>query len=235
MWSRWVVDSVFWKVEAANDLGLSERKIRTALKLLENMEIVTTEATNRFTIIKFVNWTVYQLERPAGDQPYGQQATSKRPAGDHIQECKNNTKTDSKESVVDATASTPDQQAVLVEEIKQPKPKNPVPPCPHQQILALYHEVLPELPRMKIWDGARQQNLTARWRERWKAGHYATQADGIAYWRRMFVYISSRCDWLMGRVAGQNGKPFFASLDWIVKPQNFAKIIEGKYCRREAA
>lgn len=137
--------------------------------------------------------------------------------------------------VVDATASTPDQQAALVEEIKQPKPKNPVPPCPHQQILALYHEVLPELPRMKIWDGARQQNLTARWRERLKAGHYATQADGIAYWRRMFVYISSRCDWLMGRVVGQNGKPFFASLDWIVKPQNFAKIIEGKYDRREAA
>lgn len=228
---------IFGRLKAANDLGLSERKIRTALKLLENMGIVTTETTNRFTVIKFVNWAVYQLERPAGDQQDGQQATSKRPAGDHIQECKNINNTSLRE-VVDATASTPDQQPENVEaDENTTESKRPTaPPCPHQQILALYHELLPELPRMKIWDGARQQNLTARWRERWKAGHYATQADGLAYWRRMFVYISSRCDWLMGRTENYGGrKAFQASLDWIVKPQNFAKIIEGKYDRREAA
>lgn len=110
------------------------------------------------------------------------------------------------------------------------------PPCPHQQILSLYHELLPELPRMKVWDGARQQNLTARWRERWKAGHYATQADGLAYWRRMFEYIGRKCDWLMGRSENYGGrKPFQASLDWIVRPQNFAKIIERKYENQEAA
>ena len=140
--------------------------------------------------------------------------------------------------VVDATASTPDQQPENLEEEGQPveSQKSTVPPCPHQQILALYHELLPELPRMKVWDGARQQGLTARWRERWKAGHYATQADGLAYWRRMFEYIGKKCDWLMGRSENYGGrKPFQASLDWIVKPQNFAKIIERKYENQEAA
>lgn len=109
------------------------------------------------------------------------------------------------------------------------------PPCPHQQIIALYHELLPELPNIKIWDGDRQKNLTARWRERWKAGKFSTQEEGMAYFRRLFTYIGRDCDWLMGRVVGNNGKAFFASLDWMVLPRNFAKIIENKYDRREAA
>lgn len=232
-------EAVFGRLKAANDLCLSEQQIRTALNLLKKMEILTTRATNKFTVVSFVNWGKYQDEQPASNQQTNQPATSTQPTPNHIQECKNiNTSTDSYESVVDATASTPDQQPENLEAEDKPlESKRPtVPPCPHQQILALYHELLPELPRMKIWDGARQQNLTARWRERWKAGHYATQADGLAYWRRMFVYISSRCDWLMGRSENYGGrKPFQASLDWIVKPQNFAKIIEGKYDRREAA
>ena len=228
-------EAVFGRSKAANDLCLSEQQIRTALNLLKKMEIVTTRATNKFTVISFVNWGKYQDEQPASNQQDNTQATSTQPTLNHIQECKNNTKTESKDSVVDATASTPDQQAVLVEEIKQPKPKNPVPPCPHQQILALYHEVLPELPCMKIWDADRQKNLTARWRERWKAGKFMTQEEGMAYFRRLFTYIGRDCDWLMGRVVGKNGKPFFASLEWIVLPRNFAKIIENKYDRREAA
>lgn len=224
---------IFGRLKAAKDLGLSERNIRTALKLLENMEIVTTEATNRFTVIKFVNWEVYQLERPAGDQPDGQQVTSRRPAGDHKQEFKNNIT--SLREVVGAIAPTSDQQAEGLEQVEdhQPAQKSTAPPCPHQQILDLYHELLPELPCMKVWNGTRQQHLAARWRERWKSKSYSTQAEGLAYFRRLFEYIGRECDWLMGRVQGREGKPFLATLAWIVSPGNFAKIIEGNYARRE--
>lgn len=110
-----------------------------------------------------------------------------------------------------------------------------VPPCPHQQILDMYHELLPVLPRMKVWDKARKGNLGARWRERWEAKAFSSQAEGLDYFRRMFEYIGRDCDWLMGRVLDREGKPFFASLDWIAMPKNFAKVIEGKYSRREAA
>ncbi len=110
-----------------------------------------------------------------------------------------------------------------------------VPPCPHQQILDMYHELLPVLPRMKVWDKARKGNLGARWRERWEAKAFSSQAEGLDYFRRMFEYVGRECDFLMGRVTDRDGKPFFASLDWIAMPRNFAKIIEGKYTRREAA
>ena len=111
-----------------------------------------------------------------------------------------------------------------------------VPSCPHKRIVALYHEFLPELPGVKVWEGARQQNLQARWRERWKAGKYRTQEEGIAYWGKLFRHVSEKCDWLMGRVQGRRGdKPFRASLDWIVNASNFAKLIEGRYDNREVA
>lgn len=85
--------AVFGRLRAAKDLGLSERQIRTAQKLLENMQIVTSRATNRFTVLTFVNWDTYQAERPAGDQQNDQQTTSRRPTNDHVQEQEKNINT----------------------------------------------------------------------------------------------------------------------------------------------
>ena len=106
------------------------------------------------------------------------------------------------------------------------------PPCPHEQILSAYHEFLPELPSVKVWDGARKSHLQARWRERWKAGKYTTQSEGLAYWKKLFKHVQT-CDWLMGRISGRDGRAFKANLSWLVRPENFAKIIEGRYDRQE--
>ena len=106
------------------------------------------------------------------------------------------------------------------------------PPCPHKQIVELYHEILPTLPRVKVWDSERERNMQARWRERWESGKYTTQEEGLAYWRRLFVYIHG-CPWLMGEVADRDGKAFRADLGWIILPRNFKKIIEGRYDQRQ--
>lgn len=77
---------VFSRAKAAAKLDLSERQIRTAFLLLEKLEILTSRATNKCTIVSLVNWHRYNGERPAGDQqndqPIDQQVTSTRPAGD---------------------------------------------------------------------------------------------------------------------------------------------------------
>lgn len=228
---------VFGRSKAAADLGLSEQQIRTALNLLKKMEIATSRSTNKFTVVLLVNWHNYQDEQTVANQQTNQPATSTQPAVNHIQELENIYISSSlrSEEIVGATAPTSDQQAEGLEQVEdhQPAQKPTAPPCPHQQILDLYHELLPELPCMKVWNGTRQQHLAARWRERWKSKSYSTQAEGLAYFRRLFEYIGRECDWLMGRVQGREGKPFLATLAWIVSPGNFAKIIEGNYARRE--
>ena len=73
-------DVIFGRSKAADELCVGEQSIRTALKLLEKLEIVTSKATNKCTVISFVNWDRYQDEQPAPNQQTNQHLTSNQPA-----------------------------------------------------------------------------------------------------------------------------------------------------------
>jgi hypothetical protein len=95
-------------------------------------------------------------------------------------------------------------------------------PCPHQKIISLYHEVLPALPRVREWTPARQTLLRNRWKEK-------PERQSLDWWRDFFGYVG-QSDFLCGRIDGRNGKlPFQADLEWLVRPSNLVKVIEGKY------
>jgi len=101
------------------------------------------------------------------------------------------------------------------------KPNGP-PPCPHQQIIDLYHEVLPELPAVKVWTDKRRKMLGARWREDRKR-------QSLTYWRRFFAFVACS-DFLTGRLPPNPGRaPWRASLDWLINAENFVKVIEEKF------
>lgn len=95
------------------------------------------------------------------------------------------------------------------------------PDCPHQEIIALYHEVLPQCPQIRDWTPARAVQLRARWNEE-------PRRQNLDYWRKFFEYVAS-CDFLVGRQHSKDKRPFFADLEWIVKAANFTKIREKKY------
>lgn len=106
------------------------------------------------------------------------------------------------------------------------------PECNHQGVIDLYHEVLPTLNRIEIWNNARQGYLRSRWREvaaeLAKEGQSFDEASILDWWRSFFAHIG-RSKFLTGRAEGVKGEPFKADLEWIIRPTNFAKIIEGKY------
>jgi hypothetical protein len=85
----------------------------------------------------------------------------------------------------------------------------------------MYHELLPANPRIKSWTGARQANLRTRWREDEKR-------QSLDYWRRFFSHVAAS-PFLTGQIEGQGGRAFLPGLDWLVKPDNFAKVIENRY------
>lgn len=93
--------------------------------------------------------------------------------------------------------------------------------CPHEKIITLYHEILSELPAVKVWNDKRRRLLQTRWREDEKR-------QDVDYWRRLFTYIS-KSDFLMGRT----NSGWQTSLEWILNPSNFIKIIEGNYENRK--
>lgn len=95
------------------------------------------------------------------------------------------------------------------------------PACPHQEIIALYHQALPTSHRIRDWTPARAALLRARWNEDPKR----QDAD---WWKRFFAYVA-QSDFLAGRISSPGRKPFTASLEWLVKAENFAKVREGRY------
>jgi len=90
--------------------------------------------------------------------------------------------------------------------------------CPHQEIIDLYHQTLPSLPRVRIWNDKRRRLLQTRWAE-------DRERQSLDWWRGFFEYIS-QSDFLTGRRTDWK-----ADLEWIVRPENFIKIINGRYHR----
>ena len=92
-------DVIFGRSKAADDLCVGEQSIRTALKLLEKLEIVTSNSTNKCTVISFVNWNRYQDEQPAHNQQTNQHLTSNQPApNQHLTTNKNERKKEKKKT-----------------------------------------------------------------------------------------------------------------------------------------
>jgi len=89
--------------------------------------------------------------------------------------------------------------------------------CPHQEIIDLYHELLPQLPRIREWTPDRQSMLRTRWNEK-------KERRSLEWWREFFETKVAPSDFLMGRV-----KSWQSDLEWIIRPRNFPKVLEGRY------
>lgn len=120
-----------------------------------------------------------------------------------------------------------DQAAVVeIEAVKRS-----IPDCPHQRVLRLWAELLPTLPQPVRWTDTRQGYLRARWKELFadKSQKVTTEEDALRWLAKYFRWIG-KSDFLMGRAAARPNKPpFVAELQWVLQPENFTKVLEGKY------
>lgn len=107
--------------------------------------------------------------------------------------------------------------------------------CPYQAIIDLYHEAMPDNPRCKILSKSRKAAIKARWTEAAKLTckpfGYSTRDEGLKAWRAFFE-VCSDSDFLTGKAPGTSGRPpFIANIDFLMKPESFAKTLENRYHR----
>lgn len=84
---------------------------------------------------------------------------------------------------------------------------------PYEQIFDTYETVLPGKPRLKIRDDARRKSVRSIWNK-------DKRFQSLEFWQRYFAVVR-KSDFLMGQST-------FA-FDWLVKPANFKKVVEGNY------
>ncbi len=85
---------------------------------------------------------------------------------------------------------------------------------PFLAIVALYHEILPELPKVLKLGAWRKTQLSNRWKE---------DLDSLDAWRMYFTSVRDR-RFLMGKV-----KDWTADFDFLVQERKMEKIIAGGY------
>ena len=90
---------------------------------------------------------------------------------------------------------------------------------PYEKIRQAFIDLCPSLPAPKEsakWSGSRKRNVRARWR----------QYPSIEFWEDYFNRVEES-EFLSGRVTRWR-----ADFDWLMKPSNFEKVLEGKYSNR---
>jgi uncharacterized protein YdaU (DUF1376 family) len=113
----------------------------------------------------------------------------------------------------------------------EPAPIKKLPECNHKAVIELYHENLPTMRRVEVWNETRAGYLRQRWREvaTELAQEKAIEVGDVLNWWAEFFQSVGKSRFLTGRVNSKDGRAFVADLEWILKPSNFAKIVEGKY------
>jgi hypothetical protein len=99
------------------------------------------------------------------------------------------------------------------------------------EIIATFNRLCsPPMPAITASE-PRRRNLATCWMG-------LPQADRSVQWFERMFSTAASSDFLCGRVAGRPGDqrgPFVATFDWLIKPDNFQKVVEGNYSNRSVA
>lgn len=115
-----------------------------------------------------------------------------------------------------------DDSSQVEEKAEEPKPEPEkvlgpkVPDCPHNKIAEAYNRILPMLPQVKSLSDSRKKVLRAAWR-----AHEARQS--VEWWEAYFKLVL-QCPFLLGQK-----KDWKAGFDWLLKPANMVKVLEGNF------
>ncbi|MGJ7512370.1 hypothetical protein [Variovorax sp. GT1P44] len=144
----------------------------------------------------------------------------------------------SKDSAGSAKASAkPSAKAMPNQEQEQEQDKNSVakgdlPTCKAQAMVDLYHEVLPELPAVRLMSEARKKALSKFWRwvltsAKSDGARRATTADEALVWLREYFDRARDNDFLMGRTGrvGEHAN-WQCDLDFLLTEKGMKHVIE---------
>lgn len=137
------------------------------------------------------------------------------------------------EEVRTSCGQVADKMRSREEESRGDKDKPPISPkgeaVPFQEIVDLYHEHLPMLPKVVNINDSRKRAMKARWSESVNIPSGSDvvhmKCNSLDFWARYFKRARGQ-DFLTGDVT-----EWAADFDFLIKKNNFIKVVENKYLR----
>ncbi|HBT4645526.1 TPA: DNA replication protein [Klebsiella aerogenes] len=209
----------------AMETGLTADRVKSLLRKFQNLGMITTKSNNRFTVLKVVKYDEYQSNFcPADVQPVSSpnavismHADGLCPADVQPVSTDNN--------ILNNSLTNVRESASAAEKHSQ---KKPVLSC--EQIVDVYHQILPEAQSIRILTDKRRNLIRTFWQ---KAGKVTQQLDGhkftLSDWESYLSYIASNCRWMLeNRPDQRTGKTWRRkSLEYFLNVDVYAKTREG--------
>jgi hypothetical protein len=176
----------------SDNLGLTKQQVRTALNKLKKTHEITLKTSSRNTVVTVSQYEKYQS-----------------PTHEATREVTHKQHTDN-------TQITPTNNVTMEQCNKKEVSVAKAPPVFHEEVINLYHAVLPELKGVVVsrWAGSqREKDLRTRVKEH-------PDHSNIEFWRWLFSSVKFS-DWHMGRSGNWS-----ADLGWLLKRANFDKMVE---------
>lgn len=209
----------------AMETGLTADRVKSLLRKFQNLGMITTKSNNRFTVLKVVKYDEYQSNFcPADVQRVSSpnavismHADGLCPADVQPVSTDNNILNNSLTNVRESASAAEKQSQ-----------KKPVLSC--EQIVDVYHQILPEAQSIRILTDKRRNLIRTFWQ---KAGKVTQQLDGhkftLSDWESYLSYIASNCRWMLeNRPDQRTGKTWRRkSLEYFLNVDVYAKTREG--------
>ncbi|MDE1141294.1 MAG: hypothetical protein PW999_16805 [Paraburkholderia tropica] len=108
-----------------------------------------------------------------------------------------------------------------------------LPPCPVEEIVALYHQYMPRNPPVRVINKTRRRIADARWREAavmtCEPFGYGTKVEGLAAWRAYFE-VCNESSFLTNQMPPRAGhENWKADFDFLMSENGFTRALENKY------
>ncbi|MCM7218216.1 DNA replication protein [Enterobacter hormaechei] len=209
----------------AMETGLTADRVKSLLRKFQNLGMITTKSNNRFTVLKVVKYDEYQSNFcPADVQPVSSEnAVISIPAE---VECPADVQPVSTDNNILNNSLTNVRESASAAE--KPEQKKPSLSC--EQVVEVYHRVLPEAQSIRILTDKRRALIRTFWQ---KAGKVTQQLDGhkftLSDWESYLSYIATNCRWMLeNRPDQRTGRTWRRkALEYFLNVDVYAKTREG--------
>ena len=209
----------------AMETGLTADRVKSLLRKFQNLGMITTKSNNRFTVLKVVKYDEYQSNFcPADVQPVSS-ASAVVPMPVEV-ECPADVQPVSTDNNILNNSLTNVRECASASE--KPGQKKPSLSC--EQVVEVYHRVLPEAQSIRILTDKRRTLIRSFWQ---KAGKVTQQLDGhkftLSDWESYLSYIATNCRWMLeNRPDQRTGRTWRRkALEYFLNVDVYAKTREG--------
>ncbi|EIC0165723.1 DNA replication protein [Salmonella enterica subsp. enterica serovar Kinondoni] len=211
----------------AFETGLNPYRVQYLLRKFKKLGMIDWVSHGKFSVFSVEKYDDYQSNFVPADY---QQITSAKPVIPM---------SESDNAPADYQQITTDKEVIIisstnVEEsaVAAPKAAKKKYSLSCQQVVDVYHELIPEAPRVRALNDKRKNQIQTFWR---KAGVITRQLDGHGFtledWKSYLTYVASNCRWMFEeRQNPQRGTVWHKKgFDFLLNDNTYLKVREGEH------